>query len=104
MAVMLRRAAQASAAAPCSQTAQMAASSGVQPCRSPEFPRLRNNAYRVRARVNVLMPGGKSIFDHSRKPDGTLLETYGKPEGITLGEMQLCAETVLKCVMELKEL
>ena len=35
MAVMLRRAAQASAAAPCSQTAQMAASSGVQPCRSP---------------------------------------------------------------------
>ena len=76
----------------------------MQPCRSPEFPRLRNNAYRVRARVNVLMPGGKSIFDHSRKPDGTLLETYGKPEGITLGEMQLCAETVLKCVMELKEL
>jgi len=39
-----------------------------------------------------------------RKPDGTLLRTYGKPNGITLGEMQLCAKNVLRCVMDLKEL
>ena len=71
---------------------------------SPEFPELRDNAYRVRARVDVLMPGGTCFDDHSFRPDGTLLETYGKPSGITLGELQLCARHVLKCVLELKEL
>ena len=71
---------------------------------SPEFPELRGNAYRVRARVDVLMPGGTCFEDHSLQPDGTLLETYGKPGGITLGELQLCARHVLRCVMELKEL
>ena len=71
---------------------------------SPEFPELRDNAYRVRARVDVLMPGGTCFDDHSFQPDGTLLETYGKPGGITLGELQLCARHVLKCVLELKEL
>ncbi|MGN1250347.1 MAG: hypothetical protein ACI4XW_09725, partial [Candidatus Spyradocola sp.] len=48
---------------------------------SPEFPELRGNAYRVRARVDVLMPGGKCFEDRSFQPDGTLLETYGKPGG-----------------------
>ncbi len=76
----------------------------MQSAASPEFPELRDNAYRVRARVDVLMPGGRSYEDRSFQSDGTLLETYGKPGGITLGEMQLCARHVLKCVMELKEL
>ena len=76
----------------------------MQPSVSPEFPQLRDNAYRVRARVNVLMPGGSCYEDRSFRPDGTLLETYGTPGGITLGELQLCAATVLNCVMELKEL
>ena len=70
---------------------------------SPEFPALKDNAYRVRAQVDVLMPGGRRV-DPFRRPDGTLLATYGKEEGITLGEMQLCAKNVLRCVMELKEL
>ena len=71
---------------------------------SPEFPKLTGNGYRVRARVNVLMPGSRTIYDPRRKSDGTLLATYRKPEGITLGEMQLNAKQVLRCVMELKEL
>jgi len=71
---------------------------------SPEFPKLKGNAYRVRARVDVLMPGGKNFFDKSMKPDGTLLATYGKEDGITLGEMQECARNVLRCVMDLKKL
>ena len=75
----------------------------MRPSRSPEFPNLRDNAYRVRAQVDVLMPGGQQI-DLLKKPDGTLLKTYGKPNGITLGEMQLCAKNVLRCVMDLKEL
>ncbi len=75
----------------------------MQPSRSPEFPGLRDNAYRVRAGVDVLMPGGRRLRP-GRKPDGTLLASYGKPEGITLGEMQECARNVLRCVMALKEL
>ena len=71
---------------------------------SPEFPRLKGNGYRVRARVDVLMPGSRSFVDKKRTPDGTLLATYRKKDGITLGEMQLAAKHVLKCAMELKEL
>ena len=71
---------------------------------SPEFPRLKGNAYRVRARVDVLMPGSRSFLDKKRSPDGTLLASYKKQEGITLGEMQLAAKNVLRCCMELKQL
>ena len=69
---------------------------------SPEFPQLCDQAYRVRACVDVLMPG--SSKGCGKRPDGTLLKTYGKKDGITLGEMQRCAKHVLKCVMEIKEL
>lgn len=62
--------------------------------KSPEFPGLRDNAYRVRAQVDVLMPGGKQL-ERKFKPDGTLLETYGQPDGITLGELQRTAKNVL---------
>ena len=75
----------------------------MQPSRSQEFPQMRDNAYRVRARVDVLMPGSRRL-DLLKKPDGTLLATYGRKDGITLGEMQLCAKNVLRCVMDLKEL
>jgi len=71
---------------------------------SPQFPKLRGNAYRVRSRVDVLMPGARSIVDKSMRPDGTLLESYGQEGGITLGELQETAKNVLRCVMELKKL
>ena len=71
---------------------------------SPEFPALEGNAYRVRSRVNVLMPGGKSFLDRRQKPDGTLLASYKKEGGITLGELQHNAKTILRCIMDLKEL
>lgn len=67
---------------------------------SPEFPSLKDNAYRVRAGVDVLMPGGKRVGP--KKSDGTLLKSYGKPDGITLGEMQQTAKNVVKLVMKLK--
>jgi len=65
--------------------------------KSPEFPEICDQAYRVRAGVNVLMPGGGRTG--KRKPDGTLLKTLGKPEGITLGELQRNAAEVLGFVM-----
>ena len=69
---------------------------------SPEFPKVTGNGYRVRGRVNVLMPGSRKFQDHSDKPDKTLLATYGKKNGITLGELQENAKYVLNCVMKLK--
>lgn len=68
--------------------------------KSPEFPQICDNGYRVRATVDVLMPGGKRVGPS--KPDGTLLKTYGKPEGITLGEMQKVAMHVLNLCMNVE--
>lgn len=65
----------------------------MQPSYSPEFPNLKNQAYRVRAQVDVLMPGGKRAG--RKRPDGTLLKTLGREDGITLGELQRCAMNVL---------
>ena len=54
--------------------------------------------------LDVLMPGARTYPDRRRRHDGTLLATYGKKDGITLGEMQECAKHVLRCVMALKDL
>ncbi len=70
----------------------------MRPSKSPEFPKMRDQAYRVRAGVNVLMPGGERVTNG--KPDGTLLKTYGKKDGITLYEMQRNASFVLKLCMK----
>ena len=67
---------------------------------SPEFPGLTGNGYRVRAGVDVLMPGSRSFADRRKRPDGTLLATYEKPDGITLGEMQQCARHILQFILK----
>ena len=64
--------------------------------RSPDFKDVRDQAYRVRAQVDVLMPGGGR--SGRRKPDGTLLHKLDKG-GITLGEIQRSAMNVLKFAM-----
>lgn len=66
---------------------------------SPEFPSVRDNGYRVRAQVDILMPGGKRFG--KRKSDGTLLESVGKRDGMTLAEMQRTALNVLRAVLPL---
>lgn len=65
----------------------------------PEFPKICDQAYRVRAQADVLMPGGSRTG--KRKPDGTLLKTLGEDGGITLGELQRSAENVLRFAMNL---
>ncbi|MDD4367647.1 MAG: glycoside hydrolase family 3 C-terminal domain-containing protein [Oscillospiraceae bacterium] len=73
----------------------------MQPAVSPEFPALRNDAYRIRAGVDVVMPGDDN--DWSKEKLGhTLLDSLGQPEGITLGELQATARRVLKTVLALK--
>ncbi len=65
---------------------------------SQEFSHVKNQGYRVRAQVDVLMPGGSSRLP-IRYADRSLLSSYGKAEGITLGEMQRTAMNVLRFAM-----
>lgn len=65
--------------------------------KSPDFPNVKTQAYRVRAQVDVLMPGGKRTG--FRRPDGTLLSSLGKADGITLGEIQRSAKNVIRFAM-----
>ncbi len=69
---------------------------------SPEFPNISDNAYRVRAQVDVLMPGGIKRTDKKYKVDGSLLKTLGKPDGITRAELERTAKNVLNLVLKLK--
>ena len=70
---------------------------------SPEFPKLKDNAYRVRAGVDVLMPGDWSKHIRRYRSDGTLLDSLGQSEGITLAELQRTAIRVLRLVLKLKK-
>lgn len=71
----------------------------MKPSKSIEFPKLKNQAYRVRSGVNLLMPGGERVTNE--KPDGTLLATLSKRDGITLGEIQESAKRVLQSVIDI---
>lgn len=64
--------------------------------KSPDFKDVQDQAYRVRAQVDVLMPGGGR--NGRRKPDGTLLHKLDKG-GITLGEIQRSAKNILTFAM-----
>ena len=72
----------------------------MQPSRDPDFPVLRNDAYRVRSQADVLMPGG--VTNPKTNGDGSLEKAFGKVDGITLGEIQRCAKNVLNFIMKLK--
>jgi len=68
----------------------------MRPSQDPDFPDLANCAYRVRAQVDVLMPG--SISHNTSEGDDSLLASYGAKDGITLGELQRTAINVLTFV------
>jgi beta-glucosidase-like glycosyl hydrolase len=60
--------------------------------RKPGISRPKTHAYRVRAQVDVFMPGNHEPKDREYHSDGTLLETLGRPDGITRGEIQRSAK------------
>ena len=64
--------------------------------RSPEFPRLKDNAYRVRAQVDVLMPGGESFNKQKYVFDKDLLASLSVSDGLTRAELQRSAKNVLR--------
>lgn len=63
------------------------------PSPDPDFPELYDSAYRVRAQVDVLMPGEAHRGEETL---GTsILDGYHQPHGLTLGELQRTARNVL---------
>ena len=62
----------------------------------PEFPNIRNDACRIRAQVDVLMPG--------EIKNRTLVDSLHDPEGVTRAEAQRCALNVVKFILKLKKL
>jgi len=73
----------------------------MRPSKDPNFPALTNDAYRVRAQVDVLMPGGTGNM--KAQGDGSLEKSYQTPDGITLGEIQRSAKNVLQFCMKLNK-
>lgn len=68
---------------------------------SPEFPKIKDNAYRIRARVDVLMPGTLTYSASGYKKYKKLIKSIGKDDCITLGEMQEAARNTLKTQLRL---
>ena len=75
----------------------------MRPSKSPEFPTLENNAYRVRAQVDVLMPGDMKYMAKEYKTDASLRKTLGQPDGITRAELQRTAANTLRLALKLKK-
>lgn len=67
---------------------------------SPEFPQLRNDAYRIRAQVDVLMPG--EIGKKNDPKAHTLVDSLADPDGVTLAEAQRCAGNVLRFILKIE--
>lgn len=64
--------------------------------KSEVFKTLENQAYRVRAQVDVFMPGAPNFGRYKGKSDGTILKSLKGRDGITLAELQRSAKNVLK--------
>ena len=60
----------------------------------PHFPALRDSAYRVRAQVDVLMPGATVHFGTER--DDAIMESLAREDGLTLAELQRTTINVLR--------
>lgn len=72
----------------------------MKPSLDPDFENNFNDGYRVRAGVDVLMPGGVTHF--ATHGDGSLLEAYHKG-GVTLAEIQRVAVNVLRFALAIEQ-
>lgn len=68
---------------------------------SPEFPGISNDAYRVRAGVDVLMPGGDGPWPGA-EVGNTLPEALAMKNGLKRAEVQRTALRVVRFLLKLK--
>lgn len=69
----------------------------MRPAASREFPNITNDANRIRAQVDVLMPGNDAPW--GEKNGRTLQASLDDPDGVTLAEAQRTAVNVLRLVL-----
>lgn len=69
---------------------------------SAEFPALRNNAYRIRSQVDVLMPGKLTHFKGGFRKDRQLNRSLRNTNGLTRAEMQRSAGNVLRLALRIR--
>lgn len=69
---------------------------------SHEFPALYDNAYRVRAGVDVYMPGSFDRTAREYRADGSLLSTVGQPNGLRRAEIERCALSTARLAYRLR--
>jgi hypothetical protein len=69
----------------------------MQPGESPDNHNIYDNAYRIQAQVDVLMPG---VGPRDGRNDWSLLNSYETGKGISLGEIQRCAVNTLVYAMK----
>lgn len=70
---------------------------------SPEFEKIKDNAYRIRSRVDVLMPGTITYSTKGYKKYNDLIKSIDKEGCITLGEMQEAAKNTLRTLIRLNK-
>lgn len=63
----------------------------------PDFPAIHDSGYRIRAQVDVLMPGSKP---RSEELDPSAMESFQQPDGLTLAELQRGARNVLRYLLK----
>ena len=68
---------------------------------SLDFENVTNQAYRVRAQVDVFMPGSARVGKLKGKSDGSIITSLNSKDGITRGELQRSAMNVLRTCLKL---
>lgn len=68
----------------------------MQLAQDPNFEHLTNNAYRLRAQVDLLMPGGLSFT--VKENDNSLIESLEQEDGITIEEVRRSAANILRFI------
>lgn len=72
----------------------------IKSAKSKDFGALETHAIRIRAQVDVFMPGSESFGSHKDKSDGTVLRSLGSEDGLTIAELQRSAKNVLRLCMK----
>ena len=73
----------------------------MRPSPDPDFPDVWDSAYRIRAQVDVLMPGARPSagFPPATDADPAPEESCARENGLTLGELQRGAKNVLRLAL-----
>ncbi len=70
---------------------------------SPDFPKVTSNAYRIRAGVDILMPGNFSKVLRKYKTDPSLIKSLKKKNGITRAEIEKTAARTIRLALDLQK-